>query len=105
MPGTAHGFAGPDNRSTPDEDGREVRVARLRAVLMLDDDGISISALLAAEHDSTGARRLHFRAVRGREIDATVKLRTTGERIAPPTEMRRHTAVHGWNVGGVRAAD
>src|SRR5690606_12336264 len=70
--------------------GREMRIARPRAVLMLHDDGGPVAALVAAEDDLAGSCSLDFLSVRSPQIDALVELHLVRNRVPPPAEGRGH---------------
>src|SRR5712691_10404774 len=70
-----------------DDRGREVGVAGLDSVRVLDDYRGAVPPLVAAEDDAAGARRLDVFAVRRRHVDSPMELGLARERIASPPEL------------------
>src|SRR5438034_6126854 len=70
-----------------DDGSREVGVAGLYSVRVLDDYRIAVPSLSAAEDDAAGARRLDVFAVRRRDVDTPMELGLAGEGITSPAEL------------------
>src|SRR2546425_8692792 len=75
-----------------DQGGRQVPVAGLYSIRVLDDYRVAVPSLVAAEDDAAGAGRLDVFAVGRAYVDAPMELGLTRERIASPPELRGHLA-------------
>src|SRR2546422_363367 len=86
-PGTTDDLSRLELVAGRDDRGREVGVAGLYSVRVLDDYRGAVPSLVAAEDDAAGAGRLDVFAVGRRDVDTPMELGPARERIPSPPEL------------------
>src|SRR2546421_12194152 len=86
-PGTTDDLSRLELVAGRDDGGREVGVAGLYSVRVLDDYRGAVPSLVAAEDDAAGASRLDGFAGRRRHVDSPMEFGLARERISSPPEL------------------